>query len=34
MLVIILLSHAGDDLAEVTWSWSDADVESYRQRRC
>jgi hypothetical protein len=28
-LATMLLSYAGDDVAEVTWSWCDVDAESY-----
>jgi hypothetical protein len=33
MLVTVLLSHAGDGVAEVTWPQRDVDVESC-WRRC
>jgi hypothetical protein len=28
MLVTVLLSHAGDGVAKVTWQWHDAEAES------
>jgi hypothetical protein len=28
MLAMMLLSHAGDDVAGETWSWCDVDTES------